>query len=434
MIVPRNKLLWWFGLIVAPAAAILPINASAGLAIIAAFVAGALVDAFLAGRRVGAIRVRLPEVVRMTRRRACSLDVFVSSGPLRLRLRLGFPLPEDAFPGVEPFAIETSGTGAFERFEWICRPAKRGAWRLAECWVEVASPLGFWDTRIQAPVSAEFRVHPDLAAEHRKMAALMALRSGSRASRQVGRGREFEKLREYVPGDALDEIHWKATARRAAPITKVFQIERTQEVYVVIDASRLSARASGDDTVLEHYITAGLILGASAQRQGDLFGLVTFSDQVHKFVRARNGSEHYGACRDAVLQLESRLVVPDYQELFTFIRLRLRRRALLVFLTALDDLAAAESFQATVGLIRGQHLVQVAMLQPAAARPLFSSGNVSNTGEIYDRLAGHLLWHKLRDTGKALERQGVRFSLVEPGRLALALTESYLSVKRRQLL
>ena len=57
----------------------------------------------------------------------------------------------------------------------------------------------------------------------------------------IGKGREFEKLREYIPGDSYDEIHWKATAKRGRPVTKVFQIERTQEVYVVIDASRLSA-------------------------------------------------------------------------------------------------------------------------------------------------------------------------------------------------
>src|SRR5258708_1628120 len=74
---------------------------------------------------------------------------------------------------------------------------------------------------------------------------LKALRRGSegmRALRQIGRGREFEKLREYVPGDGFDEIHWKATARHGHPITKVFQVERTQEVYVVIDSSRLAGR------------------------------------------------------------------------------------------------------------------------------------------------------------------------------------------------
>ena len=307
-------------------------------------------------------------------------------------------------------------------------------WRLTQCWIETASRLGFWDVRWVVPVAIEVRVYPNLAAEHRKLAALTAAQGGMHTYRQVGRGREFEKLREYVSGDSFDEIHWKATARRAMPITKVFQIERTQEVYAVIDASRLSGRESDGDAVLEAYITAGLLLGASAQRHGDLFGLLTFSDQVHKFVRAGNGREHYGACRDAVLRLRMRPVVPDYQELVTFIRLHLRRRALLVLMTALDDAAAAESLLEISGVIAAEHLVQVVTIQPAGAKPLFTGAAVENTDQIYDRLAGHLFWRNLRDTGKALERRGVRFASVAPDRLALALTSNYLEVKRRQLL
>src|SRR5213075_2821695 len=141
---------------------------------------------------------------------------------------------------------------------------------------------------------------------------------GFHAQRQVGKGREFEKLREYVPGDGYDEIHWKATARRGHPITKVFQIERTQEVYIVVDASRLSGRpalSAGRDaepsdpleprgaTILDRFLASALILGQAAEHQGDLFGVVAFADQVQTFLRARNGREHYSACREALFTL-----------------------------------------------------------------------------------------------------------------------------------
>ncbi len=111
----------------------------------------------------------------------------------------------------------------------------------------------------------EIRAYPNL----RRTEDLKALRmgvSGMHSMRQIGRGREFEKLREYMPGDPPDEIHWKATARRGRPITKVFQVERTQEVYVIIDASLLSGRAAGDETVLERSIAASLIVGAAAEK------------------------------------------------------------------------------------------------------------------------------------------------------------------------
>jgi uncharacterized protein (DUF58 family) len=79
----------------------------------------------------------------------------------------------------------------------------------------------------------------------------------------MGRGREFEKLREYQPGDSIEDVQWKASARRQSLITKVYQVERTQEVYAIVDASRLSGRVlprrSDDvsqDTVLDRYVTA----------------------------------------------------------------------------------------------------------------------------------------------------------------------------------
>src|SRR6185436_7602963 len=109
--------------------------------------------------------------------------------------------------------------------------------------------------------------------------------------------------------------------------------------------------------------TAALVLGLAAEQQGDLFGLITFGDKVEKFIPAKNGKAHYSVCRDALYTLEPRIVTPDYDELCTFIRLRLRRRALLLVLTSLDDPVLAESFIKNVDLIRRQHLILVNMLQ-----------------------------------------------------------------------
>jgi hypothetical protein len=218
-----------------------------------------------------------------------------------------------------------------------------------------------------------------MARERKSLAALFLNRGGYgiHARRQHGKGREFEKLREYIPGDGFDEIHWKATAKRRHPITKVFQIERTQEVYLVIDTSRLSTRpaaatggpgaddpaiSSLSDSRLERFITAALVVGLAARRQGDLFGVLTFSDSVHDFLRAQGGKSHYGACRDHIFNLRPRMVNPDYEELATFIRLKLRRRALIMILTSLDDPALAESFIRAIDLTCRRHLVMVTLI------------------------------------------------------------------------
>src|SRR5262249_48823294 len=150
--------------------------------------------------------------------------------------------------------------------------------------------------------------------------------------------------------------------------------------------------ATGETTVLERFVTASLVLGLAAEQQGDLFGLVTFSDKVEKFVRAKNGQAHYNACRDALYTLQPKTVTPDFDELCTFIRLRLRRRALLVFLTALDDPAIAESFVRNIELIRRQHLVLVNVVRPPGVNPVFSSPDVADVDDLYRHLGGHLQW------------------------------------------
>jgi uncharacterized protein (DUF58 family) len=300
--------------------------------------------------------------------------------------------------------------------------------------------MGFWAVRTSQPARAELRVYPNLFDERKNVAALFLRRGelGVHALRQAGQGRDFEKLREYVPGDSYDEIHWKASAKRGRPVTKVFQVERTQEVYVIVDASRLTAREitlqGSHTTVLERYVTAALILGLAAEQQGDQFGLITFSDRVLSFVRAKNGQAHYDACRDRLYTLHPQRVTPDFDELCSFIRLRLRKRALLIFLTALDDPLLAESFAKASELISRQHLLIVDMLQPVGAQPLFADEAVTKIDDLYRRLGGHLQWNSLREMEKVLRRRGVRFSLLDPEKLATELIAQHADVKRRQLL
>jgi uncharacterized protein (DUF58 family) len=299
--------------------------------------------------------------------------------------------------------------------------------------METASGLGLWAIRRARKTNCELRVYPNFLDERKHVAALFLNRGrlGIHAQRQVGKGRDFEKLREYIPGDSYDEIHWKASAKRGRPVTKVFQAERTQEVYVVLDASRLMAR---DPSMFERYITAGLLLGVAAEQQGDSFGMIAFSDRILHFARARSGKSQFNVCRDMLFTLQPQGVTPDFDELASFIRTRLRKRALLVFLTTLDDPALAENFLHAMDLICRQHLILVNMLRPAPAQPLFSDAAVSTVDDVYVKLGGHLVWHDLRELGKVLQRRGVQFSLLEKETLTARLVSQYVNVKAMQLI
>jgi len=445
MIAPRSRLLFWVAAIVLPfalLAGVAPASTVACLLLIGVFALLVIADSFGGIKNLAGIRVALPEIVRMSKGREARVELRIQNERRQKRnLRVALAWPREIQAVDAEIEAALPADSEWSQVTLACTPIERGRYAMNSAFVETASPLGFWAARKAVSVRSEIRVYPNLIAERRNLAALFLNRGafGMHAQRQVGKGRDFEKLREYVPGDGYEDIHWKATARRRRPITKVFQIEKTQEVYIVLDTSRLTARKpeeSGEagNSVLERFVTSALILGMAAEQQGDLFGLITFSDKVERFVRAKNGQAHYNACRDALYTLKPKIVTPDFDELCAFIRLRLRRRSLLIFLTALDDPALTESFVRNIELIRRQHLVLVNMVQPPGVRPLFTGPDVTGTDDFYQHLGGHLRWQNLRELQKVLRRIAVRFSLVENERLSAETVAQYMNVKQRQLL
>lgn len=435
--VPSTRLLWLVAAVAFPAAvtgALVPGWQLAGWLIGVACIAAALLDAALGRVSLNGISTVETDVAHLYKDRAATIRTMLthqSSNSKRIRIALDLPPSFEAKD--EELRVDLPrGPGSYS-IEWAVTPHRRGRYVLDACYVETRSPLGLFDIRRKLPMTTELRVYPNL----RTPEGLLALRkglAGVHAQRQVGQGREFEKLREYSAGDAYDQIHWKATARRAKPVTKVYQVERTQEIYVIIDSSRLSRRPINGEPALERYLTAGLLLGSAAEANGDLFGLAAFSDKIHGFVRARNGKAHYAACRDALYQVHPNLVSPDFEEIATFLRMNLRRRAMLIFLTQLDDPVIAESFTRATRILGKQHLILAGVLSPRSIAPLFSGEEPASIDEIYERLANHTAWRGLEKLQLELRQRGVRLTLLAPGMEVEQLVKLYGDVKQRQLL
>jgi len=408
-----------------------------------------LLDAAFAYKGLDGIDVSLPERVHMSKDHEGLVRLELkNTGMKQKRLCIGLALPPGFNSPHETIWTTLDDAVLDSSLNWPCTPAARGSFFVDACHLESGSRLGLWAFRDKRPSSMEIRVYPNLYSERKNLSWLFLNRYnfGAHPQRQVGKGREFEKLREYIPGDSYEDIHWKATAKRRFPITKVFQIERTQEVYVLIDESRLSARRmqphSGaiDDRnmpgepVIERFITSALILALAAQKQGDLFGLMTFSDRVQRFIRARSGKAHYNSCRDALYNVQPERVNPDFNELCSIVRLKLRRRALLIILTNLDDPVLAENFINNMELISRQHLILVNMPRPYTARPLFTNTSVRSIEDIGSELGNHILWHDLQELERVLYRHGVQFNLLEAEKMCVDMVSRYINVKQRQVL
>ena len=452
IIVPKFRLLFWFGLTAFPfgtLALAVPDSAQISLVLLTVLLLLLLSDAILSFKRLSGVRAELPDVLRLSKDREGVIDLRVRNDPMKIRqVKIGLPFPRAIWSQDEIMTRVLPKGHPVSVFSWPCKALKQGKYLLDTCHLETASLLGFWAIRTHVPAHMEIRVYPNLMTERKQLAAFfLKKRHGVHTQRQIGRGRDFEQLREYVPGDCYEDIHWKATARRGYPVTKMYQIERTQDIYLIIDASRLSARklegqnqnsetpsADAFTSILDSFATAAVVMGMAAEQQGDRFGVLTFSDRVEGFVRAKNGKFHYNACRDAVYTLQPRQVSPDFAELFTFIGVQLRRRSLLIFLTCLDDPVLSESFSDHVRMICRRHLVLVNMIRPQNAMPLFSGQPAESPDDLYHHLGGHLAWKQLRETENILRRHGVGFSLPDNENLCPRLVSDYLAIKQRQIL
>ena len=469
MIAPRTNLVVW------AAAVILPLSILAGVVGslrsicvlgIVVFVLATLVDLLLGLGKYRQLEFQIPAVSRVTAGRDFELDLKLNGTGLRGgAIRLALDLP----PTVKPDQSNTP-LRIKPNIENLSIPVKavaehRGTYPINRLFFDWISPGRLWVFREERPLRSELRVYPDLALEGRKIAHFLDRGGfGVHRQRQIGRGREFEKLREYEPGDSFDSIHWKAAAKRHKPITKVFQVEKSQEVYLAIDSSRLSSRALGTptspealgttnhessstshlspltshrspaSTILESFITATLLAGATAERQGDLFGLITFSDKVDQMARARSGSHHFNHCRDLLINLQARLVAPDFEDIAATLLNRLTKRSLLIFLTSLDDSVTGENFLLAARFLARRHLVMAIMLLPPDTQPLFSAPGVEHTDQIYENIAGHLRWVKLQELRKQLLQAGVLFHLAPGQNFTLTVVSEYLATKRRQIL
>lgn len=442
-LVPAPRLLWivFYAALVGVGAGPWPELTPLWLLALGAVGLAALADAGLALARGRPVAVTAPALARFLRDREGVLALTLVNPERRARrLRLAIGLPPGFAARAEEVWVDLPAGAERARVDWPCTPRRRGRFAGVLACLEDRSRFGLWQVRMRAAVPIEMRVHPNLLVERRQMAALLLARERpeARVQRTLGRGREFEKLRDYLPGDGFDEIHWKASAKRGRPVTKVFQAERTQEIYVVIDASRLSARpvvhAGVEQAVLERYVTSALVLLLAAERQGDRFGLVAHDDRLRVSVRAGMGSRHYAACRDALLGLRPSEATPDMPEIVRQLRARFRQRALLFFLTDLSDPVLADDFAKHLPLLARQHLVLVGQLPAPEVAPLFAEAEVATGEEIYRRLAGHARWTEMRALAQRLKPLGVTTVLLENETMAAQLVAQYMKVKARQAL
>jgi uncharacterized protein (DUF58 family) len=350
----------------------------------------------------------------------------------RVKVRDQTPLPWEPAPVLKDVIPGRS----LLKLRYRVTPPERGVYKFGDIHVRVEGPLGLAARPIRAPVSEEVKVFPRL--QPLRYPDLVSYRRTSRQwglmrARWRGEGREFEALREYVEGDDPRKIHWKATARLDRPIVQEFQPEKNQNVIMVLDAGRLMCALSEGKTKLDHALDSSVQLAHAALAGGDQPGVLAFADQVISFVAPKRSPEQLQMILEATVSLKPRLVEPQYEQAFLWLRFRLRRRSLIVIFTDLLDEVASENLLDAVALLKPRHLPLCIAIRESEWDHLMSRPP-STVEDVYQR---SVLQESLRQRNKALKSLLQKGSLaldLPPSKLSFGTMERYLEVKRKGLL
>jgi uncharacterized protein (DUF58 family) len=306
-------------------------------------------------------------------------------------------------------------------------PRRRGTHAVGPLDVRVLGPWGLaWSQREALPPE-ERRVYPQVRWEGQvgRLLWLAQRRElGQSPLRVRGAGREPYGLREYQAGDPLSRIHWKATARHGRLISQEDAWERGQRLVVLLECGRAMASLDGSRSKLDHALGAILALTRVATGRGDRVSILAFSDRVERSVRVRPSDRSAAAAYESLYDLEARLAEPAYDVAVEALARTEPRRATVVLVTSLVDLAAAEGLREALGRLRRHQVLLVNLEDPELVA--LARRAPDTPAEAFAKVSALEILLGNRRLGQRLRRLGVRVTQSSADALTLRTLESYL--------
>ncbi len=290
--------------------------------------------------------------------------------------------------------------------ETSLRPTRRGDLRAVGATVRLWGPLGLAARQRTRVVEGAVRSLPPFESRKHLPSRLQRLREldGRSAVRIRGQGTEFDSLREYVRGDDVRSIDWRASARNRNVVVRTWQPERDRRVVLVLDTSRTSAGRVDDVPRLDSAMDAALLLAALAARAGDRIDFVAGDRRVRTRLRSAGARDVAATLQDAMAGLQPVIAEADWTALASAVSTLGRQRALVVLLTPLEPSAVEEGLLPVLPTLTRHHRVVLASVKDPALAEL--TGRRSRIEEVYDAAAAEQVLHRRRHTAAMLARSG----------------------------
>ncbi|MEA1784969.1 DUF58 domain-containing protein [Arenibacter sp. GZD96] len=326
--------------------------------------------------------------------------------------------------------------GAQQQFTYTLRPTARGVYSFGSLHIYVRSPLCLVSRRYTFDTGAEVPVYPSFL-QLRKY-DLMAFTNrlheyGLKKIRRIGHTMEFEQIKEYVQGDDIRNINWKATAKKNLLMVNQFQDEKSQPIYSVIDKGRVMKMPFEGLSLLDYAINATLVVSNIALKKQDKAGMFTFSNGIENWVVAERRSSQMNLILETLYNLSTNFTESDFSTLYIAIKRSLNHRSLLLLYTNFETMDALHRQLPYLQRLAKHHLLVVIFFENTELT-LFTEQKATTAQQIFEQTIAEKFVYEKKLIVNELRKHGIQTILTKPEDLTINTINKYLEIKARGLL
>ncbi len=323
-----------------------------------------------------------------------------------------------------------------ESISYTVKPSRRGASEMPAVHLKFPTRLGLWTRQQIRELKTPIRIYPDIRAVYRY--ELMARQNrlseiGVRLMRMPGQGREFERLREFRYGDEIRQIDWKATARQRELISREYNVERNQNIVIMVDCGRFMRNETDGISYLDRALNSAIMLSYIALGQGDNVALLAFSSRIERFIRPVRGKPGIQAILRSTYDIQASPNASDYSMALEYLTTVQRKRALVVLITFVTDELQLRVIGNSLKLRSMPYLPLCVLLQDVGLRAMADRIPETDLDAYHTAAAAQILTGQSHEAA-SLREAGIMLIDTPPALLTERLINEYLSIKTRNLM
>ncbi|MDP3567281.1 DUF58 domain-containing protein [Sediminibacterium sp.] len=321
-------------------------------------------------------------------------------------------------------------------FSFQLRPVERGEYQFGLINLFVRSPIYLIERHIKIENNFMMKCYPsflklrqfELLAISNRLSEL-----GVKKIRRIGHSTEFEQIKEYVNGDDVRTINWKATARRSQLMINHYRDERAQQVYCLVDMGRIMKMPFDELTLLDYAINASLVLGHVAWIKQDKPGLIGFSNKINVAVNADRKGNQLLRLQEGLYNAKTNFEETNYENLLSYTRAKITQRSLLLLFTNFETLSGLKRQLKYIRKMATQHLVVVIFFENTELKEVLAQ-KPKNTFQIYEQTIAQKFDFEKRQITLELQRYGILSVYTTPKQLTVNSLNKYLEIKTRGMI